>query len=294
MQKISRNCVIYKFDKDNPPAITIEPGETVILETEDCFSNQITFSGEPFDAWFDYDRLNPATGPIEVLGAEPGDTLEVEIVQIVLAETGVIATKPGWGPLGKRTQKGIAKVVKISKAGVELSDQVILPLRPMVGVIGTAPPADPIPCHTPGPHGGNLDTRWITEGARVYLPIFVRGALLALGDVHAVMADGEVCGTGVECRAEVTVKISIRKDLHITCPIVVHGNKCYIISSSKDIETAFSSGLLEVMNLLQRTYNLTWEEAYMLASIAADLEICQIVNPLKTVRIAIPKKLTNL
>lgn len=288
MKVLTRENVIYNFDSSQKPVITAEPGESILVETEDCFSHQVLTSGEDFQTRFDYGRVNPATGPIEIKGAEPGDTIEVEISEIRLPSTGVIATKHGWGPLGQNIVRSVAKIVPITSAGVAFTTDLLVPVRPMIGVIGTAPSGMPVPCNTPGPHGGNLDMRWITAGAHVYLPVFVPGALLALGDVHAAMADGEVGGTGVECRAEVFIRIFLHKQIHFPFPIVRYQDRYYFINSAVSIEEAIAQLIDKILSFLQKKHNIRWEEAYTLASVVADVEICQIVNPLKTIRIAVP------
>ncbi|MEM2567804.1 MAG: acetamidase/formamidase family protein [Candidatus Bathyarchaeia archaeon] len=293
MKILTRENVIYKFDPSQKPAITIESGDSVLVETEDCFSHQVLSSGENFDTYFDYSRVNPATGPIEIRGAEPGDTIEVEISEIRLPSQGVIATKNGWGPLGHKITRSLAKIVSITNASVAFTRDLLIPTRPMIGVIGTAPVDTPVPCNTPGSHGGNLDMRWITEGAHVFLPVFVPGALLALGDVHAVMADGEVGGTGVECRAEVLIRVFLHKYVYFPFPVVRYKNRCYFINSAAELEQAIGQLVDKIVLLLQKKHGLQLEEAYMLASILADIEICQIVNPLKTIRIAVPNNILD-
>ena len=289
MKIVTREHHIYYFDVSHKPVVTIEPGEDVLIETEDCFGHQIVVSSDDFDAQFDYSRVNPATGPIRIVGAEPGDTIEVQIKKVRLQHAGVVATRPGWGPLGDKVAKSLAKVVQIRDAGVEFTHHLVLPVKPMIGVIGTTPADKSVPCNTPGPHGGNLDLRWVTERASVYLPVFVSGALLALGDVHAVMGDGEVGGTGVECRAEVLISVLVHKNVSCPFPVICYRNRCYFVASADTIDHAIVLATEKVVSLLQRRFNLCWEEAYMLASVLANIEICQIVNPLKTIRVRIPR-----
>lgn len=293
MKRLTRDQVVYAMDKGARPVIQVRPGETLLVETEDCFSHQIREPSDTFGPWFDYSRINPATGPIAVEGASPGDVLEVRIEEIRLPEKGVVASYPGWGPLGDEIVGPLIKIVTLDNGFAQFSPEISLPLKPMIGVIGTAPAGEPVPCGSPGPHGGNLDTLGITQGARVFLPVFVPGALLALGDVHAVMGDGEVCGTAVECRAEAVIHLELHRGLGWTVPHLIHGNRHYVLASGKALEEAVRAATREAVELLSRAQGLPWQEAYMLASLACDLQISQVVNPLKTVRMGIPLELVR-
>ncbi|MCS7240264.1 MAG: acetamidase/formamidase family protein [Candidatus Bipolaricaulota bacterium] len=291
MKRVTRDHVIYAMDKANPPVAVVQPGERLLVETEDCFSGQIKEATKSLGVWFDYSRINPATGPIEVVGANPGDVLEVVIEEIVLPRQGVMATYPGWGPLGSDVRESMVKIVPIEGARVLFSSDISLPVRPMIGVIGTAPSGKAVPCGSPGPHGGNLDTKEITCGTRVFLPVFVPEALLALGDVHATMADGEVCGTAVECRAEVLIRVELHFGLHWKTPHLIREEHHYVLASGATLEEAIQLATRETVEMLAYAQGLSWNEAYMLASLACDLQISQVVNPLKTVRVKIPSAL---
>jgi len=291
MKRITRDQVIYAMDKAARPVVFAHPGDQLWVETEDCFSHQISEPTDTFGPWFDYSRINPATGPIEVEGANPGDVLEVVVEEIHLTTQGVVATYPGWGPLGEQVPEPEIKIVQIERDRVLFSPGISLPVRPMIGVIGTAPKGEAVPCGSPGPHGGNLDTLMVTRGARVFLPVFVPGALLALGDVHAAMADGEVCGTAVECRAEVLIRLELHRGLGWKIPHLIKGGDHYVLASGRALEEAIRLATREAVGMLAHTQSLPWNEAYMLASLACDLQISQVVNPLKTVRVKIPSTL---
>ena len=293
MKRITRDQVVYAMDKAARPVVQVRPGDTLLVETEDCFSHQIVEPSDTFGPWFDYSRINPATGPIAVEGAAPGDVLEVAVEEIRLPSQGVVASYLGWGPLGDEVKEPMIKIVPLEGEHARFSPEISLPLKPMIGVIGTAPAGEAVPCGSPGPHGGNLDTLGITRGARVFLPVFVPGALLALGDVHAVMADGEVCGTAVECRAEVVLRVELRPRLSWTAPHLIHGESHYILTSGRSLEEAVRLATKEAVKLLSQAQGLPWQEAYMLASLVGDLQISQVVNPLKTVRIRIPLALVR-
>lgn len=215
--------------------------------------------------------------------------LAVHIEAIAVAEQGVVAIYPGWGPLGDQVQASIARILPIQDGKALFSDRVALPIRPMIGVIGTAPTGEAVPNGTPGPHGGNLDTVDVAEGATAFLPVFVPGGLLGIGDVHAVMGDGEVCGTAVECRAEVSLKIELRRGLQWQIPHILRSGEHFVLASGKTLDEAVRIATQETVLYLAAALKIPWEEAYMLMSLACDLRVSQVVNPLRTVRVRIPK-----
>ena len=144
-----------------------------------------------------------------VEGAQTGDILKVEIIRIETADKGVMIDGPGEGVLKDIIKKPSTRIFEIGDGYVRFNDRLSFPVKPMIGVIGTAPAGKGIPTGTPGPHGGNMDCKKITEGATVYLPVNTEGALLAMGDLHAVMGDGEVGVCGVETAGRVTVKVTV-------------------------------------------------------------------------------------
>lgn len=292
MKRLTRNHSIFAMDKQNQPVLYVDSGERFIVETEDCFCHKIVESDDVLNDSFDYSRVNPATGPIFVNGCQPGDTLKVTIHKIEVESRGVVEVYPGWGPLGNKVEKAETKIVSISQGRVKFG-KYLLPLHPMVGVIGVAPAGEAVLCVSPGPHGGNLDTVNIAEGAEIYLPVFVSGAKLALGDVHAIMGDGEICGTGVEIRAEVEMKVEICENWQLSNPVVKTEESYFFIGSGKTFEEAIQIAAEEAVKFIQERNNISWTEAYMMTSIATDLLFSQVVNPLKTVRIRIPRKIID-
>ena len=210
LPRLTREQVVYTLDKAHAPVLTVESGATVVLETYDARSGTITSNSDLLDHPHPI-GLNPATGPIDVVGAEPGDSLAVEILDIRLADEGFVAVKANIGLLAERAGHYATRVVPVRDGYVHYNERIKLPVRPMVGVIGTAPAGAGVSTGDPGPHGGNMDNRYVAVGATVHLPVAVPGARLALGDVHATMGDGEITMLGLEICAEVTVRIHLRK-----------------------------------------------------------------------------------
>jgi len=212
MYELTNEKCIFSFSKHNDPVLNVNDGDEVNIETLDCFSCQIKTNDDKLET-MDWDKVNPATGPIYVNGAEEGDTLEVTIKKIDIDDKGVVATGKDLGVLGGMMNDLYSKVVEINDGKVIFNEKLSFPVKPMIGVIGVAPKEGEINCGTPGPHGGNMDTTLIGEGSKLYLPVFVDGALFALGDLHAVMGDGEIGVSGIEVSGTVTVGLRVLKNL---------------------------------------------------------------------------------
>jgi amidase len=268
-------------------AVTVDPPATVVFETIDALGGQIK-SEKDILTVLDFSQINPATGPLFVHGAKPGDTLAIAIKSIDLPERGVIVTGKGMGVLGREIQSYATKILEINEGSVRFN-KAIIPISPMIGVIGVAPASGKYETGTAHQHGGNMDTKEIGKDATVYLPIFQQGALLALGDVHAVMGDGEVCVSACEVAARVMTEITIVKGRQTGWPVVETNHGILIIVSLPSIEEALTEATRQAVMLLQNRLNLSFEEAYMLASLIVDIKISQLVDPNKTVKAFIPK-----
>ena len=210
---------VYEFSKDNKPCATAKPGEVLQFNTQDCFSNRIPDENTTMaDLDYTYGFANPAAGPVYIEGAEPGDVLVVDIYEVKVADEGTIATDDHCGPLFETTGYRTKKIP--IKDGMATFNQVSFPINPMIGVIGTAPSGPDVIDGFVGSHGGNMDNKKITKGTRLYFPVRVPGALLQMGDVHATMGDAELCGTGIEIPAEITVRVQLVKDFELNWPVL--------------------------------------------------------------------------
>ena len=289
MIRIPSSKCIYSMNSRNPAAAEVDPGETVTFETKDCFSNQIQTEKDLF-ASVGWATINPATGPLKVRGAESGDVLAVKILDIRIAQKGSMVAVPKMGALGHHITHSQTKIVPIFNGHAIFSDKIKLPISPMIGVIGTSPATEDIPNGTPGTHGGNMDTKLITKGATLYLPVFAEGAGLAVGDLHAVMADGEVVICGVEVPGEVTLQVNLVKGRKLSSPILEDKNSFYCIASAEDLDKAAADVLDYTMEFLKQHLPLPVNEIAMLMSTTCNLQVSQIVDPLRTVRMEIPKE----
>ena len=288
MIRLTKETRTYFFAPENPPAIKVDPGTTIIFETLDALDDQIHSDGD-LASKVDLNHVNATTGPVDVNEAKPGDTLVAEILDIRPWNWGAALIIPGFGFLQDTLPGPYTKVVRIEKDGsIQFGDKVRLPGRAMIGTIGVAP-LNAITTLSSGMHGGNLDTTDIGVGSTLYLPVLVDGALFGVGDVHATMGDGEVCGTGVECGADVTIKLGLLKNHPIKHPRIETAKAIMSVASAEGLNEAIKMALEDMVKWLQEKHGLSGEDAYVLASLAGDVRIGQVVDPAVTVRVVIPK-----
>jgi len=279
---------IYAFTTDMQPVLEAAPGEKILFETNDCFAGQIG-SEKDLCTEIDFNYINPATGPVAVVGAEKGDLLGVFIENIEVGKQAVSVVIPGEGILPDKVGSSVTRTVMTDEEkGTCTFAGITLPLKPMVGVIGVAPGEGSFPTGTPAAHGGNMDTNDIRKGTTVWFPVRQKGAMLALGDCHAVMGDGEVCCSGAEVPAKVTVRLELVKGAFAPWPIAVTEKEIVIIASDDTMEQAAAAAGEAMTELVQKCLGLTFEDALILCSLAMDLRISQVVDPKKTVRAVMP------
>lgn len=279
--------IIYEFNKNNVYTKKVASGTTVTIQTYDCFQNQIQ-SPETEVGAIDWDKINPATGPIFVEEAMPGDILKVHIEKIEIGEQGVMVVGPDLGVMGHKIEQMASKILPIQDEKIRFN-QIELPLNKMVGVIGVAPEGEGVNCGTPGAHGGNMDNKMITEGATLYFPVFAEGALFALGDLHAAMGDGEVSVTGVEVPGSVTVTLDVIKGERLNHPMLENEEVFTQIVSAETLDEAAKVAASEMIERIVDKSDLSLSEVTMLMSAAGHTEICQLVDPLMTARFVVPK-----
>lgn len=285
--RVSRNDCIYAMSPQHPAVVRVAVGSPVQVETFDCFTNQIRSADDKLDA-LDWSHINPATGPIYVEGAEPGDVLQVQILDIAVEDQAVTCVVPGSGSLPDRIARSAHKVMQIAGGFVHFDDQVKLPVRTMIGVIGTAPADRAIATGTPDAHGGNMDCREIRPGATLYLPVNVPGALLALGDLHATMGDGEVCVSGAEVNGVVSLQLNVLKQCDLPTPFLVNAENAMAIYSAVDLTDAVKGSIARMADFIVQRTGRDFGEVLMLLSLAGNARICQIVDPQMTARMEVP------
>lgn len=292
------NCT---FSPHNKFVMKVSPGEEVQLETYDCYADVVKPGHDLAKALESGRKLfdNPLTGPVHVEGAEPGDILRVDILDIKVPDLGVTTVMPGFGalegwlttspPLTKFSTIKDGKIHYKTDHGKEIS----FPLRPFIGTIGVAPPTESISTLTPHKHGGNMDVPDVRAGNCLYLPVGVKGALFAAGDVHATQGDGEICGTAVEVPAVITVKFNVIKGKSIEWPRIESTDEIMTVASARPLEDAARLTFRELIKWLNADYGFSTYDAYMLLSLTAKARIAQIVDPLYTVVAKMSKEYLN-
>ncbi len=284
------HCV---FDKAIPPYLTVAPGEIIEFETFDGAGGQLSPNSTVAEIpTLDFGRVNPATGPVYIDGAEPGDAVKVTLLSYAPSGWGWTANIPGFGLLADQFPD---PALHIWKYEPDLSTPALfgpggkVPLKPFAGLVGLAPAE-------PGPHsvipprrvGGNLDVRDLTAGTELYLPVEVEGALFSIGDTHAAQGDGEVCGTAIESPMHATVKLELVKGANLAFPRYTTPGPVSRHFDTKGYEVTMGIGpdLMEcardalkgMVDLLGKQQGLAPVDAYMLCSACGDLRISEIVD----------------
>lgn len=278
--------VHFKWAPDNRPIETVEPGEQFRVVVPDSSTMQIKehFTRDDMHS-IDGSKLDGAVGPIFVNGAEPGDTLEVEILDITTGSWGWTAIIRDFGFLKNMYNEEL--VIWDLKDGFAETrgpflEGVRIPLSPFLGVVGTAPEEGEHGMIPPQSFGGNMDNRLLKKGARLLLPVYQKGALLSFADPHGAQGDGEVCGTAIETSAEIVVSTRIHKGLNLRLPRLysyeeVSGKQIVTMGISPDLHEGARTAVLEMIDLLGKQ-GMKPEEAYALCSVAGNLRISEIVD----------------
>jgi acetamidase/formamidase len=275
MHRLPVGPLYYEFSRHNEPRLRIQPGETVLVETEDAFSGQIRTNEDRRDKT-KKPYGNPQTGPIWVEGAEPGDTLAVAIEDIQ-PSNGQCATRTSdpkqlaqW--LGDDCPHG-THVCPIRDGLIFWSDKIALPYRPMLGCIGTAPDTG-VPTTGPaGPHGGNMDIIETRPGNTVYLPVFVDGAYLYLGDAHATMGHGELSASGLEMPSHTTITVNLIRDKKIPGPRIESPDEIMTIATGCPMERSIAQAYAWLILWMEAEYGWDRWWAYDILTHAGQVSV---------------------
>lgn len=288
MIELDDSKTLFSFGKDLEPVLKVPSGETVRIRTKDCFGNQLLGPEDQLSE-IDWEAINPATGPIYVEGAVAGGTLKVHIDNIELDAQTSSCTGKDEGVCGDRFSDWATHFCKVEDGKVVWDERLSIPLAPMIGVIGVAPEGEPVNCGTPGKHGGNMDNTAIAAGATLYFPVAVDGALFGCGDMHAVMGDGEVSVSGAEVAGYATVTLTALPELSVPNPLIENETHFGIIVSAESLDKAAELAVQQMVDLLASRTNESEADLVMLLSLVADVRVCQMVDPEKTVRFMVPK-----
>jgi amidase len=270
----------YAISRFNKPTLRVSPGETVVIETQDAWSGQVRkksdrrdYSTKPYG--------NPQSGPIYVNGAEGGDCLVIKIDEIrPTIGQGATRTPSYWWYAG--STEGVAldkflgsklpeniRICPIKDNKVYFSDKHVLPYEPFIGTIGTAPALESISSGYLGNHGGNMDLPDVCMGNTIYLPVYVEGALLHLGDVHAIQGDGEITGNGVEMPSECTVTINLLKNKLIPSPRIESKEYIMAVANSgigRSLQDAVRIAFIQLVFWMEDDFGFDRSDAFQLCA----------------------------
>jgi acetamidase/formamidase len=283
--------VHFTWDAGNEPVLTVDSGDTVVVHTRDVSDDQITpDSTVDVIAGLDWDRVYPLAGPIAMHGAQPGDTLAVEVLDLHTKGWGWTAILPGLGLLSDDFPDPYLRIFDLTAGDVtHLREDIAIPIEPFMGTMGVCPEgASAQPVMPPGSFGGNLDTRQLTRGTTLYLPVQVEGALFSCGDAHAAQGDGEVCVTGLESPMYGALRLTLHKDRPIPAPQYLTGGPLAprvadgpwygTTGVGPDLFVGAQEAVRAMVDHLASDYGLSPEDAYLLCSLCVDLRISEIVD----------------
>jgi acetamidase/formamidase len=290
-----------RWNRHLQPRLAIAPGDTVHLECQDASGGQVHpgMTVSEFLA-IDRERIHALTGPIFVNGAEPGDVLQIDVLEVAHKGWGWSSVIAGLGFLKDRFSDPYIFHWQLDGTISRSLIPAIVPLRPFCGVMGVAPAEDgEFRTRPPGHFGGNMDVRDLCAGATLYLPVLNQGALFSAGDAHAAQGNGEVCINGIECPADVTLRFRLHKQRSLPGPLLEspapseHARDTgswIVIESATDAIATARAAASRMIDLLVARWGFNDVHAYLLCSVAMHLTLSQVVNePMFTVSAALPK-----
>ena len=274
MNVVTSDHSIPKFSAQREPILRVQPGEVVKIESPNL-AEQLFAAG---DDWVDTDRetILQVTGPVFIEGVEPGDGVAVEILDIEMLDWGWNAFIPGFSLLANKLENQFLRRVPIIENWVHLSDRLKVPVQPMVGCLGLAPPEGESTTFGKSPWGGNYDLIQMKAGNTAIFPAQVPGGLFYLGDLHAAMGAGEPTYVSIECAGTVTVRFGIRRQMGLVNPRVETSDHLYILGlgeggKAEKWERSRRQACELMFDYLTDERGLTSEEAYSLMSASVDL-----------------------
>ncbi|MHB8692913.1 MAG: acetamidase/formamidase family protein [Solirubrobacteraceae bacterium] len=293
--RVPRSAKVFSYWAEHQPAATVAQGETVIVETNSAFGE---FDLKPGDdlSGLDTDRADPLTGPIFIDGAMPGDVLEVHIDALEVVGLGAQGVIPQIGILD--WPRLPLEFHPIEDGSLVFPGGLRIPLRANLGCIGVAPADGPIASVLPGDHGGNIDTRFVCPGSVVEFPVWHPGGLLFMGDCHQLQGDGELCGVAPETDAVATVRCFVRSGggpgsgagFELLRPRIRTADRMMFLGSAPTLEEAGALATADLVRALVAEKGFSEDNAYLLLTMVADLEVSQVVNGLRTMRVGLDRE----
>src|SRR6267143_5864779 len=297
---LSANPTHSRWNRSLPPRLSIASGDTVHIECVDSSGGQVhpAMSVAEFLS-IDRGRIHALTGPIFAGGADPGDVLQIDVLEVAHKGWGWSSVSSGLGFLKERFAEPYLFHWQLNGEVSRSLAPAVVPLRPFCGVMGVARAEDgEFRTRPPGPFGGNMDVRELCRGATLYLPVLNPGALFSAGDAHAAQGDGEVCINGIECPADVTLRFGLHRQRSLAGPMIEsakprnqEGEAWIVVESAADALGAARAATSRMIDLLVGEWGFSDVHAYLLCSVAMHLRLSQVVNePMCTVSAALPRQ----
>ena len=272
---ISLGPLLYEISRLREPMITIDPGDSVVVETEDAFSGQVRLPGDVRDRTA-LPLSDPVAGPIVVSGAEPGDSLRVYIVDIepLLGQcaTYVLPAPPVVAALASPVPD-MTRICQIVDGQILWSEDFTIPYRPMIGTIACAPAMGAATTVSAGDYGGNMDLREVAPGSTVMLPVFVPGGFLYLGDCHAAQGAGEVSGIGLEMPARSRIVVDLEKGIELRWPRIETESDLMAVACGRPLDEAVGVAFSRLAVWMERSYGWARWEALSLLSQVGEVSV---------------------
>ncbi|PKB66007.1 MAG: hypothetical protein BZY81_08480 [SAR202 cluster bacterium Io17-Chloro-G4] len=283
MKRLGREHHIYILEPESIPAITIDSGEELMVETWDAFI------GERDPLVLEASLKGPATGPIAVNGAQPGDALKVEFLSITPKDVAAHMVMPGRGFLAEEFPEAYPTLIELESGYALLPSGVRIPLKPSMGLVATTPTYRQETASDSGPYGGDIDLKELVEGSTIYLPVFVPGGMLVLGDCHAVVGDGAVAGTGAECSADTHIRVTVEKGMNLEGPRALTPDYFVVLSHGDDLGPAMRQAVRSMVNFLVEEKGMEPYDAYTLCSLAGDVRVSRTFRPISPVKMMLSR-----
>ena len=284
MKRIGREHHIYVLDPGNDPAITVDSGEELVVETWDAFEGV----RDP-DVLQARSLKGPATGPIYVNGAEPGDALRVDFISITAKEGAAHMVLPDRGFLEEEYTDAYPTIMSLEDGNLVMPTGVRLPINPSMGVVATTPTYPQQTASDSGPYGGDIDMKELVAGSTIYLPVFVPGGMLALGDCHAIVGDGAVAGTGAECSSAAHIRVTVEKGMGITSPRALTPDHFIVLSHGEELGPAMKQAVRDMVDFLVEAKGMSAYDAYTLLSLAGDIRVSRTFRPISPVKMMLSR-----
>jgi amidase len=286
MQRLTRDHKIYFLEPENAPAISIDSGEELIVETWDAFEG----TRDPI-AFSNRSNIGPAIGPIHVAGAEPGDALRIEFLSVTprAGEGAAHMIMAGRGFLNTDFPDPHCLPLTIDGPDIVLPTGLRVAMRPSMGFVATTPTYRQSTASDSGPYGGDIDMQELVSGSTLWLPVFVPGGMLAMGDCHALACDGAVAGTAAECASEAHIRVTVERALNLIAPRALTPTCFATLAYGPELGPAMRQAVREMVDFLVDEQDMQPLDAYTLLSLAADIRLSRTFREVSSVKLLLAR-----